>query len=88
MCAPWGTYKVTIITQDGTEAVIECDAILNATGRVPNVCNLGLEVVGVGYDNRSGVHIDDMFKTANDNIYSCGDCASPFKFTHAADWQV
>jgi pyruvate/2-oxoglutarate dehydrogenase complex dihydrolipoamide dehydrogenase (E3) component len=87
-CAPWGVYKVTVVLHDGTETVIECDALLNATGRVPNVCNLNLEKVGVDYNNRNGIIIDETFKTANDNIYSCGDCASPFKFTHAADWQA
>ena len=85
---PWGIYKVYVTLSDGTDAVFECEAVLNATGRVPNVCNLGLEAVGVEFDNRQGVHIDECFMTTNPNIYSCGDCASPFKFTHAADWQA
>lgn len=44
--------------------------------------------VGVEYDTRKGVHVDACFQTANPSIYATGDCASPFKFTHAADWQV
>ena len=85
---PWGVYKVSVTLKDGTETVVECEALLNATGRVPNVCNIGLENVGVEYDNRRGVQINDCFQTTNPNVYSCGDCASPFKFTHAADWQA
>jgi len=85
---PWGVYKVSVTLSDGTDAVFECEAVLNATGRVPNVCNLGLEEVGVEFDNRQGVHIDECFQSTNPNIYACGDCASPFKFTHAADWQA
>ena len=85
---PWGTYRLSVTLKDGTETVIESEALLNATGRVPNVCNMGLEAVGVDYDNRQGVHIDDCFMTSNPNVYACGDCASPFKFTHAADWQA
>ena len=42
--------------------MFECDAILNATGRVPNVFGLGLEKAGVDYDNRQGVIIDDYFR--------------------------
>jgi len=42
---PWGAYRVSITLKDGAATVIECDALLNATGRVPNVCNLGLEQV-------------------------------------------
>ena len=86
--APWGVYRIMVTLKDGTDAVFECEALLNATGRVPNVCGIGLEDVGVEYDNRQGVHIDDCFMTTNPKIYSCGDCASPFKFTHAADWQA
>ena len=85
---PWGLYKTTVVLADGTTAVLESEALLNATGRVPNVCDLGLEAVGVEYDNRQGVHVDDTFATSNLDVYACGDCASPFKFTHAADWQV
>jgi pyruvate/2-oxoglutarate dehydrogenase complex dihydrolipoamide dehydrogenase (E3) component len=44
--------------------------------------------VGVEYDTRRGVQVDDCFQTTNPRIYACGDVASPFKFTHAADWQV
>lgn len=40
------------------------------------------------YDTRRGVQVDDCFQTTNPRIYACGDVASPFKFTHAADWQV
>lgn len=29
-----------------------------------------------------------LYRTTSPNIYACGDCASPYKFTHAADWQV
>jgi len=86
--APWGTYKVSVTLQDGTACVAECEALLNATGRLPNVVGLGLENVGVEFDNRVGVHVDECFRTANPRIYSCGDCASPLKFTHAADWQA
>eukprot|EP01059_Diplonema_ambulator_P019767 TRINITY_DN33416_c0_g1_i1.p1 TRINITY_DN33416_c0_g1~~TRINITY_DN33416_c0_g1_i1.p1 ORF type:complete len:596 (+),score=128.99 TRINITY_DN33416_c0_g1_i1:67-1854(+) len=83
-CAPWGLYKVEL---DGG-VVIECEALLNATGRVPNVHGLGLDKAGVEYDTRQGVQVDDHFKTTADHIYACGDVASPFKFTHAADWQA
>jgi len=80
-------YRVTY-EQNGQEFSYECEAVLNATGRAPNVHGIGLDVAGVEYDNISGVHIDEYFQTSNPNIYSCGDVASVFKFTHAADWQA
>lgn len=86
---PFPLYEVTIHNAStGEHTVMQCEAILNATGRVPNVFNLGLEHVNVSYDNRVGVHINPHFQTANRDIYSCGDCSTAYKFTHAADFQA
>jgi len=87
-CAPWGQYTVRGTLKDGSAMAIPAAAILNATGRVPNVWGLGLDKIGVEYDNRRGVHVDDYFQTSVPHIYATGDVASPFKFTHAADWQA
>ena len=43
-CAPWSTYVVTV-EKDGEVHRLECEAVLNATGRAPNVANIGLETV-------------------------------------------
>ena len=40
------------------------------------------------FDSSNGVHIDDGFQTANPDIFACGDCATAYKFTHAADFQA
>lgn len=86
---PFPSYTVTILdSSSGRSEVIHCDAVLNATGRVPNVFNIGLERVGVSFDSRKGVHMNEHFRTANKNIYSCGDCSTAYKFTHAADFQA
>jgi pyruvate/2-oxoglutarate dehydrogenase complex dihydrolipoamide dehydrogenase (E3) component len=49
---------------------------------------LNLEQVGVEYDLRSGVKIDDHLRTTNPNIFACGDICFPYKFTHTADFQA
>jgi pyruvate/2-oxoglutarate dehydrogenase complex dihydrolipoamide dehydrogenase (E3) component len=61
------------------------DAILVGAGRAPNVEGLGLEHVGVKYDTRQGIEVDDFLRTTNPRIYAAGDCAMAWKFTHAAD---
>ncbi|RMH31600.1 MAG: mercuric reductase [Nitrospirae bacterium] len=61
------------------------DHILIGIGRAPNVEGLGLETVGVEYDTRSGVHVNDRLQTTNPRIYAAGDVCFPLKFTHAAD---
>ena len=87
--APWGIYSVYVEVpgQEGVQ-VFQGEALLNATGRAPNVHDVGLDKVGVEWDNRQGVHINEFFATANPDIYACGDCATPYKFTHSADFQA
>lgn len=45
---PWGNYSVTI-EQAGVVSVLVGDALLNATGRAPNVHDVGLENVSLNY---------------------------------------
>jgi len=86
--------KVREVKQSGQEKVIsfedDCDdlhvdEILVATGRAPNVERLNLEAVGVAYDLRNGVHVNERLQTTNPAVYAAGDICSPYKFTHTAD---
>jgi pyruvate/2-oxoglutarate dehydrogenase complex dihydrolipoamide dehydrogenase (E3) component len=70
-------------TQRGGELPV--DRILVAVGRTPNVEDLGLERVGVDFDTRRGVHVNDYLQTTNPRIYAAGDVCMSWKFTHAAD---
>jgi pyruvate/2-oxoglutarate dehydrogenase complex dihydrolipoamide dehydrogenase (E3) component len=64
---------------------VPVDRILVAVGRTPNVEGLGLERVGVDFDTRRGVHVNDYLQTTNPRIYAAGDVCMSWKFTHAAD---
>lgn len=83
-----GEEKVVIVQQDGKEREIVGDHLLVGIGRTPNVDGLGLESVGVEYDNRAGIKVSDHLKTTNKNIYAAGDVCSRFKFTHSADFMA
>ena len=61
------------------------DEILVGVGRAPNVQGLNLEAVGVKYDERKGVEVNDRLQTSNPRIYAAGDICFPYKFTHTAD---
>ncbi len=65
---------------------ISVAALLVATGRTPRTSGLGLDLVGVKFDDRSGIQVDDSLRTSNRRIYASGDVCSRFKFTHAADF--
>lgn len=66
---------------------VEVDQLLVAVGRAPNVEGLGLETVGVEFDQK-GVKVNDRLQTTNPRIYACGDICSPYQFTHAADFMA
>ena len=63
---------------------VTIDEILVATGRVPNIENLGLAAAGVETDPRRGIIVNDYLQSSNPNIYGAGDVAMAHKFTHAA----
>ncbi|MGK7896804.1 MAG: mercuric reductase [Xenococcus sp. (in: cyanobacteria)] len=70
---------------DGKNESILVDEILAGAGRQPNVESLNLEAVGVDYDPRKGVIVNDYLQTSNPKIYAAGDICMNWKFTHAAD---
>ncbi|KOP26222.1 mercuric reductase [Hapalosiphon sp. MRB220] len=77
--------KKLYFSRDGREDSVTVDEILAGAGRVPNVEGLNLEVVGVEYDQRRGVMVNDYLQTTNPKIYAAGDICMDWKFTHAAD---
>ncbi len=64
---------------------VTVDEILVGAGRVPNIEGLGLERVGVAYDGRRGVIVNDFLQTTNPKIFAAGDICMDWQFTHAAD---
>jgi pyruvate/2-oxoglutarate dehydrogenase complex dihydrolipoamide dehydrogenase (E3) component len=80
-----GDEKVLHVLSGDREHQIVVDEILVGAGRAPNVEGLGLENVGVEFDPRRGVRVDDRLRTTHKRIYAAGDVCMDWKFTHAAD---
>lgn len=68
---------------DGKEEVVEADALLVATGRMPNSDNIGLEEVGVkvvdGY-----IAVDEYMRTNVDGVFAIGDVTGKQQLAHTA----
>lgn len=77
--------KVIFYQSQGRDGSFVVDEILVGAGRTPNVDGLNLEAVGVDYDPRSGIRVNDYLQTTNPRIYAAGDVCMDWKFTHAAD---
>lgn len=80
-----GQEKLVTLTINGITETLMVDEVLVGVGRAPNVEGLNLEGVGVKFDKRRGVEVNDYLQTTNPRIYAAGDICSQYKFTHTAD---
>ncbi|MCF1709033.1 glutathione-disulfide reductase [Tabrizicola sp. J26] len=77
---PEGTIRAT--TTDGHDC--EFDAVMYATGRVPNTEGLGLEALGVGIGRRGQIEVDGWSQTAVPSIFAVGDVTDRINLTPVA----
>ena len=77
--------EITYINQQGIEEVKEVEYLLAATGRRPNVDNLGLEAISLALDDR-GVPVADHYtmQTSIDSIFIAGDASNQVPLLHEA----
>lgn len=76
--------KITVPTRDGkSETIIADAASLAATGRMPDLKDLGLENTKIEVID-GAVAIDEYNKTAEDHIYAVGDCTDRINLTPVA----
>jgi pyruvate/2-oxoglutarate dehydrogenase complex dihydrolipoamide dehydrogenase (E3) component len=84
--------KVTALEreQDGFQALlddgrtVECDAMLAAIGRKPNIATLDLPKAGVDF-GKKGVPVDRHCRTSQRHIFAAGDVTGRHQFTHMAE---
>lgn len=60
-----------------SDEVLEADVLFFAAGRVSNSENLGLETLGIKYDDRGIIAVNDVFQTSVPHIYAAGDVVGP-----------
>ncbi len=76
------TYK---LRKDDSEAKIEAETVLVATGRRPYTAGLGLEALGVEMLPRGQIKTDDHFRTTVPGIYAIGDAIVGPMLAHKAE---
>jgi len=82
-----GVKVVGVKGADGRETEVRAAEILVATGRRPNVEEMGLETIGVEV-TRKAVVADAPLRTSVSNVWCAGDVVGPSRFTHVADYQA
>ena len=76
------TYK---LRKTDSEATLEADVVLVATGRKPYTTGLGLETLGVEMLPRGQVKTDDHFRTNIPGLYAIGDAIVGPMLAHKAE---
>ena len=64
---------------------LEADAVLIATGRIPNTKNLGLEGLGIKFSEKGQVLVNENFETNIPNVYAIGDIIPGPMLAHKAE---
>ncbi|NEO59479.1 MAG: glutathione-disulfide reductase [Moorea sp. SIO4G2] len=75
---------LNLTVQGQSQTTIVADAVsLAATGRIPNIQNLGLENTGVAIEN-GAIAVDKYSLTTEDHIFAVGDCTNRMNLTPVA----
>ena len=77
------TRRAAIVAKAGSE-ILEADAIMLASGRIPNVASLGLDAAGVRTDARGGIIVDRYLASTNPRVYAAGDVLGRRCLVHVA----
>jgi len=77
---------ISVALTDSEDTIVG-DHILVATGRVPNIQNLGLGNIGVQINSNNGIRVDDNLQTSIKGVFAAGDCTGDRQFTHYAGYQ-
>ena len=75
-------------TVDGNGSTVEVDALLLATGRVPNSDRLGVEQTGVEVDSKGFIPTDPYLQTNVPGIWALGDIVGKYLLKHSANLEA
>ena len=84
-----GPVSLQVVLSDGTEAQLEADEILVATGRRPNTSDIGVDSIGL--DPGEPIEVDDRLVAKGvdgDWLYAVGDVNGRSLLTHAGKYQA
>ena len=81
--------EVTFAGENGEET-LAADAVLIATGRIPNTRDLNCEAAGVKLTPRGAVEVDDFLRTSAPHVWAMGDVNGGLQHTYVSldDYRV
>lgn len=82
-----GVFTLTGTDRAGNEVRETGDALLVATGVVPNTDNLGLENTTISLDSKNYIEVDEYLETGASGVYAIGDCIGKYLFRHNVNFE-
>ncbi|NCD33907.1 MAG: dihydrolipoyl dehydrogenase [Spartobacteria bacterium] len=86
-----GEGLFTMVLQHVTEKTtkeITADALLVATGVVPQTAGLQLDRAGIQCNPSGYISVNERFETTTEGIYAVGDCVGNYLFRHSVNREV
>ena len=81
-----GKASVKLTVEVGSaKTEFEADIVLVATGRAPNIDNVGLKEAGVALTDRGFIKINERMETSVKGVYAIGDVAGPPMLAHKGE---
>lgn len=72
------------IEEQGKASELECDKVLVAVGRRPLSQGLGLEELGIKFDEKNRIQVSSTYETTVSNIFAVGDLIAGPMLAHKA----
>ncbi|MFT7413516.1 MAG: glutathione reductase (NADPH) [Methylophagaceae bacterium] len=75
-------HSLKVNLNDGSSMIV--DAVLYATGRKPQLDDLGIENVNITVSDKGYIKVNDQFQTSEPSIYALGDATGGMELTPVA----
>ncbi len=80
-------FTLTLQNEEG-QSELQVDALLYATGRIPNTESLGLENTDIKTSKRGFIERNDNLETDVAGVFATGDVGGSYQLQHAASFEV
>ena len=68
----------------GAEESVDCEQVLMAAGRRPNLTGIDAQALGLALDQKHCIVVDDHLRTNLPGVYAIGDVVGGYQLAHAA----
>lgn len=82
-----GGKKVLELQLDVGRVEVAAEEVMLATGRAPNLEDLGVEAVGLRR-GPSGLEVSAQMRTSVPSVFACGDVTGLYLLSHTAEYQA